>query len=405
MSGSDERHHDLPRFLSACVDEGILDVESARAVDRYRRTTGMGVTRSLGELGLAGSVPRLPEGPAGPDGGYAPILLGTPPDPEHTFATFVPSRANAFTIEVCRKVARQGGSHGTYNPLYIYSDVGLGKTHLVSAIVNAAGDDSAVLVNMADLEAEFERARRCDARAELRHWLLSRHVLCLDDIQFCERREDLQQEVFAVLNHCMRAGNTAVITSDVPPTRLAGIESRLTSRLGCGVIVSLQMCQRTERLEILRRLTAPGEIPDDVLEYLAENVRDNIRHLKASVRQLLAITEGSDVELTVDIARAVVPLPEDLRHPSSVPPADPVPGLPAGGATAPPEVRLSLFKEMLEGAENPEEQALALQIALGERIRQLRIKNGDPQLVERLERALELLRDGHAEEAIKCLDV
>ena len=109
-------------------------------------------------------------------------------------------------------------------------------------------DKEVLLVNTADLETELERAERLKSRAELREWLASAEILLVDDIQLCEGRENLQRDLFSVLNHMTKTPRWVVISSDVPPTHLAGMESRLLSRLRGGVIVSLQMGDRNERL-------------------------------------------------------------------------------------------------------------------------------------------------------------
>ena len=118
-------------------------------------------------------------------------------------------------MELARTVAFKSPSQLPYNPLYLYGDVGLGKTHLLSAIVNAAEDKEVLLFNTSDLETELERAERLQSRAELREWLTSVEILLVDDIQLCEGREDLQRDIFSVLNHMIKAHRWVVISSDV----------------------------------------------------------------------------------------------------------------------------------------------------------------------------------------------
>lgn len=367
----------LPEFLRISVEKGIVDEATARRIELYRRTRGTG------------------------DPGPLSSLVTASPDPNLTFDNFLVFKGNSFAVELARTVAVRRPENLPYNPLYIYGDVGVGKTHVLSAIANAAEERSALLVNIADLEVEFERAKRVNARAELREWLISPDILLLDDIQLCEGKEDLQVEVFSVLNHMTRDSRWVGITCDVPPTQLADMESRLLSRLGGGVIVSLQMGDRADRLGLLRHFCRHNPLPDEVLEYLAQNVTANARALKAAVSQITAAVESSGSAATVDLARALVDVSETGPDHRSAPAASREDPAAAQREDAVRKV-VARFKEMLEGAETEEEQALALQIAIGERIRQLRQENADPKAIERFETALEVLRNGNIQAAMSC---
>ncbi len=373
----------LPEFLRVSVEKGLIDEGVAKRIELFRRTKGLGQYESRS------------------------ALMNEPPDPNLTFDNYVVCRGNSFAVELARSVATGSPSQLPYNPLYLYGDVGLGKTHLLSAIVNAAGERSALLANCADLEAELERAKRLDFRAELRQWLTSVDILLVDDIQMCEGREELQRDLFAILNHMIRAHRWVVITSDVPPTRLADVEARLASRLGGGVIVSLQMGDKLERMDFIQHFLQDREMPQDVVDFLADNISDNVRRLKAAVAQLITLSTGAGVDITVEMAKGLVPAPaRSDEKPDGTGGFEPSPSLEAGAAEAAPveltaDDRIRRFKEMLAGAESEEEQALALQIALGERIRELRSRGGDAAILQRLEHGLEMLREGRLEEAIR----
>ncbi len=400
----------MPEYLRRCVAEGILEPRIAREVEAFRRRSGVGVSRALRELGVTGVTDAPAEGGAGmtpADGLYVPTLLLTPPDPELTFERYIPCRANSFPLEVARIVAEHGGERSAYSPLYIYSDIGLGKTHLLSAVANATVRH-ACLVNTADLEVEFERAQRLRQRAELRQFLGSHEILLVDDVQLCEGHENLQRELFALFNQLTRSGRAVVISSDVPPTRLSGVEDRLLSRLGSGVIVGLQMADRAERREMLRQFAQGSALDEPVIDYLAEQVTDSVRRLKAVILQLQVTAERTGVAVDLDLARAVAPMPRDLVAPPQRR------GAPAAASPEPPRAAPSpsaggggkeRFKEMLAGAETEEEQILALQIAVGERLRQLSQDGGDTQVQARLRHSLELLREGQLSEAMQELHV
>lgn len=371
---------DLPDFLQVSVQRGIVDERTAHRIELCRRTRGLGKHESRS------------------------ALMSDPPDPALTFDNYVVCKGNSFAVELAKTVANKSASQLPYNPLYLYGEVGLGKTHLLSAIANGARGKEVLLVNTADLETERERAERLKSRAELREWLSSAEILLVDDIQLCEGQESLQRDLFSVLNHMTRAHRWVVISSDVPPTRLAGVESRLLSRLGGGVIVSLQMGDGTERRDLIRHFLEERSMPEEVVQFLAENITDNVRRLKAAVVQLLTMHEGMQMPLTIDLAQAVLPNPETVTPPAKAPETSPLrKGLPGPQTITKVDSRVNRFKEMLAGAESEEEQVLALQIALGERIRQLRNERGDPENIKQLEQALELLREGKMEEAIRCI--
>jgi chromosomal replication initiator protein DnaA len=366
----------LPDFLQTTVEKGIVDEHTAQRIELHRRSRG------LGRLGILS------------------CLLDSAPDPNLTFDNFVQCRGNSFALELAKTVACQSPSELPYNPLYIYGAVGLGKTHLLSAIANQAQDKVSILANTADLEVELEHAKGRNARAELRQWLVSADILLVDDIQMCEGNEELQRELFSILNHMIRERRWIVISSDVPPTQLAGIQNRLLSRLGGGVIISLQMGDRAERIELLQHFLQEKPVSHDVVDYLAQHVTDNIRRLKAVVSQLLMLSQISHSSVSLEMARSITL--EDQQGPIPEMAADLGPVI----EPAPPEPQQDVkdrFKEMLTAAESEQEQALALQIAVGERIRQLKKSGSDGESLQRFETALEALREGKLEEAIGLL--
>lgn len=368
---------DLPDFLKASVERGLIDEQVARRIELFRRTRGSGDEMPI-----------------------SPLLLSNV-DANLTFDKFVQCKENSFAFELARNIAQKPPLELPYNPLYIYADVGLGKTHILSAIANACAPRVAIMVNTADVQAEFAGFKHSNSRIALREWLCSGDILLLDDIQFCERDAELQVEFFSIINHMFVKGGWVVITSDVPPTQLTDIESRLISRLGSGAVVSLQIGDKAYRLEVLKQFMAKYIAPPDVLEFLAEQIRTNVRALKAAAAQLVATSEITEGEITIDLARALLVLPEDVKKPMSM-------KTNAVDVNSPTEEQSSRlfaqrFREMLASAENEDEQSLALQIALGERIRQLREANAHPSRVERFVQALELVRGGDVQGAMKCL--
>ncbi len=369
---------ELPDFLKVSVERGLINEQIARRIELFHRMRGLG------------------------DSALVSTLLTSNVDSRLTFQNFVPCKENSFAFELAMNVARKAPLELPYNPLYIYSDVGLGKTHILSAIANSCAPRGAIMINTSDLELEFAAFKAPNLRLTLREWLCSGDILLVDDIQFCEGNEELQIEFFSIINHMFVKGGWVVITSDVPPTHLTGIESRLISRLGSGAVVSLQMGDRAYRLAVLRQFFGTREAPEDVLEFLAEKIRTNVRALRGAAAQLTATSEVTEGKITLDLARALLLLPEEARRNT---PAE------AGGAAVPPtneeeesgRAVARRFREMLDSAENEEEQSLALQIALGERIRQLREASAHPKRVERFIKALELVRGGDIKGAMELL--
>jgi len=368
----------LPDFLRTSIRKGLIDETTARRIELYRRTRG-----EEEEIFALASIT---------------------PDPEMTFDHFVRFKGNEFALDLARAVTGQSPSSKPYNPLYIHSDVGLGKTHLLSAIANEVSMGRVLMVNTADLGSDLRRADKLAAVSDLLRWLISFEILLVDDIQLCEGNENLQLMLFSILNHMTTSGGWVVITSDAYPTSLVGIESRLLSRFRGGIIVGLQRPNKAERLQIVRHFLQGRQWPEEVIDYLATKITDNLRQLRAAVYQLQAMAGYMNCEITIDMAWEVVHAPGGW----SVPPdhenqTGDRSDSPAFKAADQDQSAVSRFKEMVAVAETEEEQVLALQIALGERIRQLRASGGDPATLQKLEHGLAMLRDGGREVALKCL--
>lgn len=369
----------LPDFLQVCVRKGIIDERAARRIELHRRSRG------LGRYEIHSAV------------------LHDPPDAGLTFESFVVTKGNNFAVEVAKRVAFESPDRLPYNPLYIYGDVGLGKTHLLSAISNAASNKHVILVNTADLEAELELAKSENASAKLRQWLTSAEILMVDDVQLCERNEDLQRTIFAVLNHMIKDHRWVVITSDAPPTRLEGVEHRLLSRLGGGVIVGLQLGDREERRTIVKSFINNPEASEEVIDYLADLGGSNIRQLKAAIAQLITQCEQTQKGPTLDMAKRVVGKPGFIDE--IVIPENDGSSSKKTETTAQKDARSAgarKFKEMLARARNEEELVVALREAIDERLRQLREGAGDVRELRRLTDARDHLQAGRVQEAIRC---
>ena len=200
---------------------------------------------------------------------------------KYTFENFIVGPSNNFAFAASLAVADAPSE--VYNPLFIYGGVGLGKTHLMNAI----GKKNT---------------------AELRSRLRGVDVLMVDDIQFLSRTKTAQEEFFHTFNDLHAGKKQIIISSDRPPSDIPEIEERLRSRFAWGLIVDIQKPDYETRMAILRS-KARGEgidVPDDVLDYIAQNVSSNIRELEGCLNSLNAHSQLMGTPLSVELARGVL---------------------------------------------------------------------------------------------------
>lgn len=239
----------------------------------------------------------------------APVLTPTylPVVKDYDFGSFVVGSTNSFAHATALAVGKAPGK--AYNPLFLYSDVGLGKTHLVNAIANhmlASKPDAKILyTGCEDFVAEIIQAIQDNSIAALRQRHKAADMFIVDDVQFLAGKERAQEEFFHLFNALFQAGRQIVVTSDRPPREIARLEKRLLSRFGAGVIVDIGAPDVETRTAILKRENeaAGADISDAVLHYLAENSGSNIRDLKGAFNRVRALRAASTAPLTVDAVR------------------------------------------------------------------------------------------------------
>ncbi len=231
---------------------------------------------------------------------------------DYIFENFVVGPRNNFAYATSMAVAKAPGQ--TYNPLFLYSDVGLGKTHLLHAIANylsANRPELRMLYTSADeFISELVDAIENNTVKEFRARHKATDVLLLDDVQFLAGKERAQEEFFHIFNTLFQAQRQIVVTSDRPPKDMAHLEKRLLSRFGAGVIVDIQSPDIETRVAILQREMkhlAENGVPQSLAVRLAERFESNVRELKGAFNQIVAIsrTRGgglSDEELDEAIA-------------------------------------------------------------------------------------------------------
>jgi chromosomal replication initiator protein len=235
----------------------------------------------------------------------APRLL-----PKYTFEDFVVGQSNRFAWAAAMAVAEKPGHH--YNPLFIYGGAGLGKTHLLHAVGHHSRElNPRAIVRYVSSENFFNefiegiRRKRMDAfKARYR----TTDVLLLDDVQFFEGKEQILEEFFHTFNSLYESGKQMVISCDRSPKHLSTLEDRLRSRFEWGLLTDIQPADVETRLAILRKNAdfAPKPVPEDVLEFIALHVPDNIRELEGALTRVTAFAALTNQEISLDIAHEVL---------------------------------------------------------------------------------------------------
>ena len=239
----------------------------------------------------------------------APDELGAPglPFPNYTFDAFVPGQSNRFAHAAAMAVAEAPPSKA-YNPLFIYGEVGLGKTHLLIAVghlmyrLNRGA--RVKYVTSEQFVTEFIKAVRERHGDAFRHRYREVDVLLVDDIQFLAKREETQTEFFHTFNHLHAAGKQIVIASDRPPHELSGLEDRLVSRFRWGLCVDVQPPDLETRIAILQ-LKAEREnivVPPDVIEYVASKFDQSVRELEGALVRVVALSSITEQPINEELA-------------------------------------------------------------------------------------------------------
>jgi len=237
--------------------------------------------------------------------------VSTPLNPKYTFDHFVVGKSNQFCHAAARAVAEHPAT--AYNPLFIFGGSGLGKTHIMQAIGNhiLQTSDSDTIVHYASAENfmnEMIGAIQGGHTWHFRNKYRRVDVLLIDDIHFLQGKESTQEEFFHTFNALHDARKQIVLTSDRPPKEIPTLEERLVSRFEWGLVTDIQAPDLETRIAILRKKADDDslQIPDEVLEFIASNVRSNIRELEGSLIRLLAFSSLTDSDLTIDLARNVL---------------------------------------------------------------------------------------------------
>lgn len=231
-------------------------------------------------------------------------------NPKYTFENFVTGQSNQVAFASAKAVADSPGV--TYNPFFIYGGVGLGKTHLLTAIGNHVADKkrdfNIIYVSSEQFTNEFVSAMRHQKAEEMKAKYRSLDILLLDDVQFFSGKNATQDELFHTINALYERQKQIVLTSDRPPKDIKDITDRLRSRFGMGLTVDIQPPELELKMAIIQKKAAMDRLylSDDVVEFLASKIKSNIRDLEGCLIRLGAHTALTGETITIQLAKDIL---------------------------------------------------------------------------------------------------
>jgi len=227
----------------------------------------------------------------------------------YTFDHFVIGKSNELAAAAAHAVAQAPGR--VYNPLFLYGDTGLGKTHLMQAVAHDVlarhPETRITFIGTEQFTNEMIGSIQTRTTQEFRRRYRETDLLLVDDVHFLKGKEATQEEFFHTFNALYEAGRQIILTSDRPPSEIPGLEARLVSRFQWGMVADIELPDLEHRIAILRNKALLDHlemtIPEDVIRFIAEHVRSSVRELEGSIIKLLAYASLKHREITVDVAR------------------------------------------------------------------------------------------------------
>ena len=226
---------------------------------------------------------------------------------EFTFDSFVEGKSNQLAFAAAQQVAENPG--GSYNPLFIYGGVGLGKTHLMHAVGNALRakkpDAKIVYLHSERFVADMVKALQLKAIDEFKRFYRSVDALLIDDIQFFSGKERSQEEFFHTYNALLEGGQQMILTSDRYPKEIDGVEERLKSRFGWGLTVAVEPPELETRAAILiNKAEQSGvHLSKDAAFFIAQRIRSNVRELEGALKRVMAHAQFTRRQIDIDLIR------------------------------------------------------------------------------------------------------
>jgi len=237
-----------------------------------------------------------------------------------TFDFFVEGKSNQLALAAARQVAENPG--GSYNPLFIYGGVGLGKTHLMHAVGNALRvknpNAKVVYLHSERFVADMVKALQLNAINDFKRFYRSVDALLIDDIQFFAGKERSQEEFFHTFNALLEGGQQMILTCDRYPKEIRGLEERLKSRFGWGLTVAVEPPELETRVAILMKKAQQAnlELPTDAAFFLGQRIRSNVRELEGALKRVIASAHFTgrpiDIELIRDSLKDLLALQDKL---------------------------------------------------------------------------------------------
>ena len=289
----------MQKHYAGPIVEALAEVNRADALVRY-------VDGPITEA----DAPQIPPAEVGGESISPPTTSVAGLNPRYTFDTFIVGSSNQFAHAACRAVAEAPSR--SYNPLFIYGGVGLGKTHLMHAVGHyVLQHDSSLTLTYISSERfmnEMINAVRYDRLIDFRERYRSVDVLLVDDVQFLAGKEGTQNEFFHTFNALYDSQKQIVLSSDCPPHEIEQLEERLRSRFEWGLIADIQSPDLETKTAILKKKAEAEAVPlpDPVAIYIAGRIKSNIRELEGSLIRLIAYASLTGRELSIELAQEVL---------------------------------------------------------------------------------------------------
>lgn len=236
--------------------------------------------------------------------------FGAPLDPRFTFENFVVGKPNELAFAAAQRVAE--ADKVTFNPLFLYGGVGLGKTHLMHAIGCAiklrVPERKVIYLSAEKFMYQFVRALRYKDTSAFKEQFRSIDILMIDDVQFISGKDNTQEEFFHTFNALVEQNRQIVISADKSPSDLDGVQERLKSRLGCGLVADIHPTTYELRLGILMEKAKKrgADIPAKVLEFISHRIVSNVREMEGALNRLVAHATLVGTSITVETAQVVL---------------------------------------------------------------------------------------------------